>query len=148
MLPICARQAMCAQVNDMGQIIINGKNGGYPTLEELPDAAELEALFSPYPLNIQKTDGKNGGYPHIGTLPNAAAEENLSPLYPRYMMRCVSGVNDGYPTQLPMNGLAERLNIRVKFGDMPVRAVYFNGRQIIRAYCNEETVIKKLIESI
>lgn len=82
----------------MGQIIITGRNGNYPTTESLPELSDIPDVSAPYPELMMRTlSGHNKGYPCVALLPELSAIPDVPAPYPELMMRALSGHNKGYP---------------------------------------------------
>lgn len=96
----------------MGQVIIIGRNGNYPTTESLPELSQLESVSAPYPEAMMRAvSGQNKGYPRVVSLPELSAIPSTAPPYPEAIMRCLGAEwNDGYPFVIGLPGI-EKKNI-------------------------------------
>lgn len=125
----------------MGQIIISGRCGGYPTKEELPDLFGIPDRISPYPKAMMRTVGaKNKGYPTAALLPDLSAVPDRIPPYPTAMLRCIKGVNDGFPCIVSMTNVQRTVSSQLYFADKKITDLYWNGQQISSAYCGNKKV--------
>lgn len=126
----------------MGQIIIIGRNGNYPTTESLPELSQIESVTPPYPEAMMRTlSGKNKGYPRVVYLPELSAIPATVPPYPEAKMRCLGAeINDGYPCVMSVAGAIEEIRSSLFFGAQPVTALYYRGQRIASAYCGGEKV--------
>ena len=122
----------------MSQIIIAGRNGGYPTMENLPELSEIPDCPKPYPQYMMRT--VSGSYPKPVPLPDMAYIPDCAPPYPQYMMRCISAVNDGYPMPIPVSGVSERLVSHLYYAEKQITAMYYGGQKLTLALCGGEKV--------
>lgn len=126
----------------MGQVIIIGRNGNYPTTESLPELSQLESVSAPYPEAMMRAvSGQNKGYPRVVSLPELSAIPSTVPPYPEAKMRCLgTEINGGYPCVMSVAGAAEEVRSALFFGAQPVTALYYCGQRIASAYCGGEKV--------
>lgn len=126
----------------MGQIIITGRNGNYPTTEALPELSAIPDISAPFPeLMMRALEGHNRGYPSVASLPELYGIPDTLPPYPELMMRCLGKeINDGYPCVTSVEGVETEIFSSLRFGGSPVAAMYYNGQLITSAYCAGEKV--------
>lgn len=125
----------------MGQIIISGRCGGYPTKEELPDLFGIPDRIPPYPKAMMRAVGsENKGYPTVTLLPALSAVPDRIPPYPMTMLRCISSVNDGFPCIISMANVKRTVASQLYFADKKITDLYWNGQQISSAYCGNKKV--------
>lgn len=123
----------------MGQVIIVGRNDGYPCLEELVELSEVKLFSPPYPMCMLMGDAaKNDGYPSLATLEELAEGVSFQYPYPDLMMRCLGeAVNDGYPVLMTVSDVKEHCFSDLFFAGYAIDGMYFNGRFVSEAYCND-----------
>lgn len=126
----------------MGQIIIIGRNGNYPTTEELPELYDIPDKSAPYSEAMMRAlAGKNKGYPRIVSLPELTRISDLSAPYPEAIMRCLGReINEGYPCIVSVEGVGREVVSNLFFGESPIEAMYYNGQLVPSAYCGGRLV--------
>lgn len=126
----------------MGQVIIIGRNGNYPTTETLPELSMIPDVSAPYPEAMMRCLPKrNMDYPKVASLPELNAIPDTYPPYPEAMMRCLGAeINEGYPCVASVEGAVPEVFSKLFFGGLPVTALYYNGQLITSAYCAGEKV--------
>ncbi len=127
----------------MGQVIIIGRNGNYPTKEELPELSAIAGISAPYSEAMMRAlPNKTKGYPMIAFLPELYDIPDTSPPYPDAIMRCLGAdINEGYPCILSVEGVEREIVSNLFFGESPVEAMYYNDQFIPSAYCGGKQVL-------
>lgn len=127
----------------MGQVIIIGRNGNYPTKEELPELSAIAGISAPYSEAMMRVlQNKAKGYPMIAFLPELYDSPDTRPPYPDAIMRCLgSDINEGYPCILSVEGVEREIVSNLFFGASPVEAMYYNDQFIPSAYCGGKQVL-------
>ena len=85
--------------------------------------------------------GRNSGYPCISELPDMPPDTSMTSPLPDMYLRCTEGINDVLPAipRLASPGIclsvlfsAEHAVENLFFGELPVKAAYFNGECVYR----------------
>lgn len=126
----------------MGQVIIPGRNNGYPCIEELPELDDIGFDSPPYADFILKTiTGINNKYPSVINLPQLAEIRINSKPDQDFIMRCLGkAVNNGYPVIAALNNVNTNVYTKLKFAKTNVVGMYYNSNYISCAYCNGKKV--------
>ena len=117
------------------QTIISGRCGGYPCIAELPEYPAV--MISPCPVLLQTAAEDN--FPEIAVMPDLPSP--MKQPYPVLLQRCLGdSINSGYPVIMQLENVKTDFHSDIRFGSKKVTELYYRGRKIYFAFCNEKPV--------
>lgn len=125
----------------MSMTFIEGRNDGYPCIEELPNPPGTE-FTAPFPEYFLKPlENKNNGYPCEIHIPEIPRPTELLPPYPDIIMHCLGDAfNDGYPCIMMLENIERRIFSNVYFGETKAEKLFMGEKAVEAAYCNGQKV--------
>lgn len=125
----------------MSMMIIEGRNNGYPCIGELSEDYTVVHKAPFWDFVMKLSPDRNNGYPCLVQIPVPARETEMKPAYPDFFMHCLGEeFNCGYPCILKLENIRRSVFSNVFFGNSKGIRLFFGGKEVDTAFCNNRKV--------